>query len=77
VLASLNYPNIAQLFGLEESSDLKALVMELVPGQTLDAITRRTGSVAARALPLDQALSIARQIADALEDSRNEARQRG
>jgi hypothetical protein len=45
VLASLNYPNIAQLFGLEESSDMKALVMELVPGQTLDAIIDRADAM--------------------------------
>ena len=67
VLASLNHPNIAQIFGLEESSDVKALVMELVPGQTLDALMARAMPAGAGALPLDQALSIARQIADALE----------
>src|SRR6202050_1678335 len=35
VLASLNHPNIAQIHGLEESGGIRALVMELVPGQTL------------------------------------------
>jgi len=35
VLASLNHPNIAQIYGIEESSGVRALVMELVPGQTL------------------------------------------
>src|SRR6202451_281807 len=35
VLASLNHPNIAQIYGVEESSGVRALVMELVPGETL------------------------------------------
>ena len=61
VLASLNHPNIAAIYGLEESGDVKALVLELVEGQTLaDRITRGR-------LPLDEALPIARQMADALE----------
>ena len=56
VLASLNHPNIAQIYGLEESSSGRALVMELVPGQTLQSL-----------LPQDQAQRIAVQIAEALE----------
>src|SRR5271154_5668458 len=52
VLASLNHPNIAQIYGVEE----RALVMELVNGQTLHG-----------PLPLDTALNYAKQIADALE----------
>src|SRR5579862_2038287 len=56
VLASLNHPNIAQIYGVEESADSKALVMELVPGQTLKG-----------PLPLEEALRIAGQIAEALE----------
>src|SRR5690242_5361536 len=61
VLASLNHPNIAHLYGIETSSGTPALVMELVEGDTLaDRITR--GPV-----PLDEALPIARQIAEALE----------
>ena len=52
VLASLNHPHIAQIYGLEE----RALVMELVPGETLKG-----------PLPLDTALNYARQIAEALE----------
>ena len=57
VLASLNHPNIAAIYGVEE----RALVLELVEGPTLgDRI--RNGS-----LPLDQTLKIARQVADALE----------
>jgi Tol biopolymer transport system component len=67
VLASLNHPNIAQVYGLEEQPPTQggegrgiALVMELVDGLTL--ADRLTGG-----LPLDEALAIARQIADALE----------
>lgn len=56
VLASLNHPNIAQIYGIEESSSGRALVMELVPGQTLQT-----------PLPQSQALCIAVQIAEALE----------
>src|SRR5262245_26644968 len=37
-LAALNHPNIAQLYGVEDAGGTRALVMELVPGQTLDAI---------------------------------------
>jgi Tol biopolymer transport system component len=71
LLASLNHPNIAQIFGLEgrEGQDGRdgaerspVIVMELVEGETLDARVRRT-----RAIPLSEALAIARQIADALD----------
>ena len=61
VLASLNHPNIAAIFGLEESSGVGALVLELVEGPTL------ADRIAQRRIPLDEALPIARQIADALE----------
>src|SRR5262245_59743486 len=61
VLAALNHTNIASIFGLEESSDTTALVLELVKGPTL-ADRLRTGSI-----PTDEALSIAKQIAEALE----------
>jgi serine/threonine protein kinase len=61
-LAALNHPNIAHLHGLEESGSLRALVMELVEGPTLEELIERSGG-----LPLGEALSIARQIADALE----------
>jgi eukaryotic-like serine/threonine-protein kinase len=60
-LASLNHPNIAALHGLEESDGRGFLVMELVPGQTLDE------RIHGHAMPLDETLSVARQIADALE----------
>ena len=60
VLAALNHPNIAQIHGLEKSAGVTALVMELVEGPTL------ADRIALGAVPLDEALSIAAQIADAL-----------
>ncbi len=64
VLASLNHPNIAQIHGLEESEGIKALVMELVEGPTLE------DRIAQGAIPADEALPIAKQIAEALEGVR-------
>ncbi len=61
VLASLNHPNIAQIYGLEESGATRALVLELVEGPTL------AERIAQGAIPVDEALPIAKQIADALE----------
>jgi serine/threonine-protein kinase len=61
LLASLNHPNIAAIYGLEVSGQTRALVMELVEGPTL-ADRIRMG-----AIPLEEALPIARQIADAVE----------
>src|SRR5687767_3155024 len=61
VLASLNHPHIAGVYGLEESDGVSALVMELVEGEDL---SQRIGK---GAIPLDEALPIAKQIADALE----------
>src|SRR5881396_1064579 len=60
-LASLNHPNIAHIHGLEESGGVRALVMELVEG---DDLSQR---IARGAIPLDDALPIAKQIAEALE----------
>jgi eukaryotic-like serine/threonine-protein kinase len=61
VLASLNHPNIAHIHGLEEADGVKALVMELAEGPTLaDRLTQGP-------IPLDEALPIAQQIAEALE----------
>jgi eukaryotic-like serine/threonine-protein kinase len=60
-LASLNHPNIAALYGFEKSSGVHALVMELVEGEDLSQ------RIARGAIPLDEALSIAKQIAEALE----------
>jgi serine/threonine protein kinase len=61
VLACLNHPNIAAIYGLEEGGGITALVMELVEG---DDLAQR---IARGAIPLDEALPIAKQIADALE----------
>jgi len=61
VLASLNHPNIAHIHGLEESNGVTALVMELVEGEDLSQRIERG------AIPIDEALPIARQIAEALE----------
>jgi serine/threonine-protein kinase len=69
VLASLNHPNIAAIHGLEESEGITALVLELVEGPTLAERLRdasRLGPEGA-GLPVDDALKIAVQIADALE----------
>ncbi|MAG70969.1 MAG: hypothetical protein CL471_11870 [Acidobacteria bacterium] len=61
VLASLNHPNIAAIYALEESGDSPALVLEYVEGPTLqDRIEQAP-------MPLDEALPIARQIAEALD----------
>jgi serine/threonine protein kinase/Tol biopolymer transport system component len=61
VLAALNHPNIAAIYGLERSGVTTALVMELIDGPTLaDRIAQRT-------LLVDESLPIARQIAEALE----------
>ena len=69
VLASLNHPNIAAIFGLEEagrgsgsgSGGILALIMELVEGEDLSTL------IARGPLPIAEALPIARQIAEALE----------
>src|SRR5215213_1875170 len=61
VLASLNHPNIAAIYGLERANGVLALVMELVDGPTL------SDRIADGRIPLEEALTIARQIAGALE----------
>jgi serine/threonine protein kinase len=60
-LASLNHPHIAAIYGFEKSAGMHALVMEFVEGEDL---SRR---IAGRAIPIDEALPIAKQIAEALE----------
>ncbi len=61
LLASLNHPRIAAIYGFEEAADVHALVLELVKGPTLaDRLERGP-------LPIAEAVSIARQIAEALE----------
>src|SRR5208337_1601384 len=61
VLASLNHPNIASIYGLEDSGSTHALVMELVEGPTL-ADRIKSGPI-----PISEALPIAKQMCDALE----------
>jgi eukaryotic-like serine/threonine-protein kinase len=61
VLASLNHPNIAHVYGLEQADGVQALVMELVEGETL------ADRIARGATPIEEALPIAKQIAEALE----------
>jgi len=63
VLASLNHPNIAAIYGLEQEGDIQAISMELVEGPTLRERIKQG------ALPLDEALNIAKQIAEALESA--------
>ena len=60
VLASLNHPNIATIYGLEKSEHVTALVMELVEGRTL------ADRIAKGPIPIDEALQIAAQIAEGL-----------
>src|SRR5262245_2046602 len=60
-LASLTHPNIASIHGVEDRDGLRALVMEFVEGPTL------ADRIAQGPIPLDDALAIAKQVADALE----------
>ncbi len=62
MLAALNHANIATIYGLEQSGGVTCLVMELVPGETLAERIKRDGAV-----PVEEALAIAKQIAEALE----------
>jgi serine/threonine protein kinase len=71
VIASLNHPNIAAIYGLEDTDRGQALVLELVEGPTL-AEKLRSGSLPGRGLPMDEALAIARQVVDALEAAHSE-----
>src|SRR3954463_16520274 len=61
LLATLNHPHIAAIYGIDDSSGVLALVLELVDGETLAERIERG------ALPLDDALAIAAQLVDALE----------
>ena len=63
VLASLNHPHIAAIYELEDAEGVKALVMELVEGPTL------ADRIAQGPIPVDEALAIAKQIAEALEEA--------
>src|SRR6202521_4886647 len=68
MLAALNHPNIATIFGLEHSDGVQYLVMELVLGETLQERVKREGAV-----PIEEALAIAKQIAEALEAAHEKA----
>ena len=61
VLATLNHPHIAAIYGLEEGDGVRALVLELVEGQTL------AERLAAGPLPVSETLAIAQQVAEGLE----------
>jgi serine/threonine-protein kinase len=61
VLASLDHPNIGPIYGIIDSEDSRGLVLALIDGPTL------ADQIALGPLPLDDALSIAKQIVDALE----------
>ncbi len=61
LLASLNHPHIGAIYGFEDAGNVPALVLELVDGETLDERVRRCS------LPLSDALTIAQQIAEALD----------
>ena len=63
--AALSHPNICAIYGLEEAGGVQFLVLELVEGVTLAQLVRRRGD--GSRLPAAEALTIARQIADALE----------
>src|SRR5438477_11852371 len=60
LLASLNHPNIAHIYGLEEVGETRCIVMELVEGETLQARIQRSP------IPITEALTLSRQIAEAL-----------
>jgi Tol biopolymer transport system component len=64
LLAALNHPHIAQLYGLEESGGVPALVMELVEGPTLAQVIASSRD---SPLPVSRVCAIARQVADALQ----------
>src|SRR5262249_57780114 len=61
LLASLNHPNIAHIYGLEEVDGSGCIVMELVEGETISERLKRAGP-----FPIDEAISVAEQIAEAL-----------
>jgi len=61
LLASLNHPNIAAIYGFEEADDVRFLALELVPGETLQE------RVAKGPLPVEEALEVCRQIAEGVE----------
>jgi serine/threonine-protein kinase len=68
LLAALNHPNIGAIYGLEDADGVRALVLELVDGETLEQKIRHGSG-----LPVDEALAIARQIAQALDAAHEKA----
>ena len=78
LLASLNHPHIGAIYGFEDRNGIHALVLELIEGETLAERLTRTaksdGNLASSgAMPIDEALKIARQIAEALEAAHEKA----
>ena len=72
MLATLNHPHIGAIYGIEDApvsagSSIRALVLELVEGETLAERIARVGTSKGRALRLDEVLKIAQQIAQGLE----------
>src|SRR5580765_3768898 len=67
LLATLNHPNIAHIHGLEDANGVRALVMEVVEGEDL------AQRIARGPIPFDEALPIAKQIAEALESAHEQA----
>jgi serine/threonine-protein kinase len=68
LLAACTHRNIAAIYGLEESASIRALVLELIDGPTLaEHIVSRAAATGGAGLPMNEALAIARQLADALE----------
>src|SRR4051812_34022637 len=67
MLAALNHPHIAAIYGVEESGGTRALILELVEGRTLGELIAAARQAGAPGLPVADALGFARQIADALD----------
>src|SRR6185503_13031961 len=67
LLATLNHPNIAAIYGVEDGGGMTALVLELVEGETLAAALSRQSAMRARGLGVPDSLAVARQLVDALD----------
>ena len=67
LLATLNHPNIAAIYGVEDGGGMTALILELVEGETLAAALARTSETRAPGLGVPHALAVARQLVDALD----------